>query len=124
MNIPTNRNVNRSIVCIIGVEGVLAYEYKTGPYNALAFINCIYEKTISYFNSNTNKILFMDNARFHKTAPVIDLFIQNKIAVKYLIPYSPELNQIEEFFQCLNLVNILSKHDFLLFQLKNLLKHY
>ena len=91
INVPANRNVNSSLLCMIGVESILAYEY-----NALTFINFI-KKMILYFNLNHNKILIMDNARFYKTAPTINLFIQNNISVKYLIPYSPELNSIEEF---------------------------
>ena len=40
----------------------------------------------------------MGNVRIHKTAAVEIILQSNGIAFKFLTPYSPELNPIEEFF--------------------------
>ena len=40
----------------------------------------------------------MDNAPFHKSTEVKTLLTTNRIVYKYLVPYSPELNPIEECF--------------------------
>lgn len=40
----------------------------------------------------------MDNARFHKSHIVLNVLRENRIVHKFLTPYSPELNPIEEFF--------------------------
>ena len=40
----------------------------------------------------------MDNDKFHKVMEIQKLLRANNITFKYLVPYSPELNPIEEFF--------------------------
>ena len=40
----------------------------------------------------------MDNISFHKTNQVQKLLSENGVPLKYLVPYSPELNPIEELF--------------------------
>ena len=52
INVPANQNVNRGFLCIIGVQGVLSYEYNRGIYNLFTFINFMNEKVITYYNSN------------------------------------------------------------------------
>lgn len=43
----------------------------------------------------------MDNAKFHHSPEVITWFAENEISYRFLPPYSPELNPIEEFFSAL-----------------------
>ena len=40
----------------------------------------------------------MDNCRFHHSVDVIRILTANNINYKFLPPYSPQLNPIEEFF--------------------------
>lgn len=96
--VPANRNVNKSLICAIGVEGVIAYMYKVGAFNSDSFMIFIEEQLVPYFRIHPNKVLIMDNARFHKSASILQLLRSNGIACKFLVPYSPELNPIEEFF--------------------------
>ena len=54
-----------------------------------------------YLNENRNKVLIMDNARIHKTDEVQRILREHNIAFRFTVPYSPQLNPIEEFFSML-----------------------
>lgn len=95
---PANRNINRSLMCAISVNGVVAYSYKSGSYNAESFCEFIESKLVCHFKNNPTNILIMDNARFHSSASVTALLRANGIVSRFLVPYSPQLNPIEEFF--------------------------
>jgi transposase len=45
-----------------------------------------------------NNYLVMDNARIHKSKPMIQKIEARGYRVMYLPPYSPELNPIEQFW--------------------------
>jgi len=64
----------------------------------LIFINT---HLVPYFIDHSNSVLIMDNARFHKTTDIQQALRNNSITCKYIVPYSPELNPIEEFFSML-----------------------
>ena len=85
-------------MCAIDITGLVASEIRTGAYTSMTFIEFIENKLAPYFRANPRKILIMDNARIHKTADVERILRSNGIAFKFLTPYSPELNPIEEFF--------------------------
>lgn len=97
-NVPANKGVNRSLVCIIGSEGLITYSYRVGSYNSALFKNFLEEKLLPYFRAHPNKVLVMDNARIHKAETIQSFFASHNIPVKFLVPYSPQLNPIEEFF--------------------------
>ena len=96
--VPVNKGKNRSLMCAISIDGVIAYEYKSGAYNSELFVQFIIQKLVPYFRLNPTRILIMDNARFHKSNIVLEVLRQNNIVYKISTPYSPELNPIEEFF--------------------------
>lgn len=96
--VPGNKGANRSLICAIGVDGVVAYTYRTGAFNSNSFIDFINNKLAPYFELNSNKILVMDNARIHHSAIVVELLRRKGIPVQFLVPYTPELNPIEQFF--------------------------
>jgi len=98
VNVPANRGTNRSCMCAISINGLITYDYVTGAYNSNLFISFIKNKLAPYFSLNSNKVLIMDNYRFHHTREVATLFGTCQIAFKFLPPYSPQLNPIEEFF--------------------------
>lgn len=101
ITVPANRGINRSVMCAIDLNGLIASEYRTGSYTSETFIQFIENKLVPYFRLNPRKILIMDNARIHKTAAVERILQINGIPSKFLTPYSPELNPIEEFFSML-----------------------
>jgi len=95
---PANKGVNISLLAAIDINGVIAFELTDGAYNGTRFINFINEKLVPYFKRNANSILVMDNCRFHHSRDVIKLLTMKNISHKFLPPYSPQLNPIEEFF--------------------------
>ena len=44
-------------------------------------------------------VLYMDNARTHTSKKVLEFLENQKVEVIYGVPYTPELNAIELFFQ-------------------------
>lgn len=89
-------------MCVIGMEdGLIAHEQIRGAYNSISFINFLENKLANFFRTNPNKILIMDNARFHHSNDVIQKMNFLGINHMFLPPYSPQLNPIEEFFSML-----------------------
>nr|XP_047136089.1 uncharacterized protein LOC124813285 [Hydra vulgaris] len=99
--VPANKGQNVSLMCLISNLGVECYQYKSGACNTQSFIDFINNKLVLFFAVNPNKILILDNAKFHKAAAVLQLLREKNITNKFLVPYSPELNPIEEFFSML-----------------------
>ena len=98
INVPANRGINRSVMCAISKNGIVAFEIRTGAFNSNFFVDYIETKLAPYFHANPRKILILDNARIHKTEEVESALRRNGIVFKFTTPYSPELNPIEEFF--------------------------
>ena len=51
-------------------------------------------------NLTADKVIVMDNCRFHHSAAVRNTIAANGNRLIYLPPYSPQLNPIEQFFAC------------------------
>lgn len=98
VTIPANRGQNISLMAAITIEGILYYEVQDGAFNGDLFIPFITNHLVPYFNNNPDSILIMDNCRFHHRADVLGVLNEYKILYKFLPPYSPQLNPIEEFF--------------------------
>lgn len=98
VNVPAKRGINQSLLCAISKEGVIGYELKEGSYNAESFIGFINRVIVPYFHEHPISVLIMDNARIHKTQAVLRALASGNIRYKFNVPYSPELNPIEEFF--------------------------
>lgn len=101
INLRANRGKNISLLCAIDINGVVAYETKFGSFNSVTFLNFLSNKIVPYFNLFPEKVLVMDNVRFHHTHAVKNFMSVNNINYKYLPAYSPQLNPIEEFFSML-----------------------
>ena len=43
-----------------------------------------------------NAVVVMDNARFHKRADMVEAIKQSGALLEFLLPYSPDLNPIEQ----------------------------
>jgi len=54
----------------------------------------------------------MDNVKFHHSREIQMLLRENNIVFKYLPPYSPQLNPIEEFFAMLKARYAALRKDF------------
>ena len=64
------------------------------------------------------------NVRFHKTTAVLDSLRSRSIAFKFLVPYSPELNPIEEFFSMLNYYDNYNYKTVIKIANCNIINHY
>ena len=53
---------------------------------------------LPFDGDNSRSVLVMDNAAIHHVEAVIDLLIAAGILIRFLPPYSPDLNPIEEAF--------------------------
>lgn len=93
-----NRGTNITCLAAISKTGVVGFTIFQGGLNTEKFLSFIHEQLEPYFLSNPNKILIMDNAAVHKGNLIRNAFLTAGINVKYLPPYSPQLNPIEEFF--------------------------
>jgi transposase len=72
----------------------VASEFRRGAYNSESFAEFIENNLVEYFVSNPEKILIMDNARFHHSRNVIQKLNILGIIHMFLPPYSPQLNPI------------------------------
>ncbi|WUR04947.1 DDE-3 domain-containing protein [Vairimorpha necatrix] len=88
-------------MCVITINGLLAYEFKRGAYNSESFMNFVGNKLSMFFRNNPGKVLIVDNASFHHSREVLQKLNNLGINHKFLPPYSPQLNPIEEFFSML-----------------------
>jgi len=52
-------------------------------------------------NLKSGMVVIIDNARFHKSAKVVQLIESAKCRVIFLPPYSPDLNPIEHFWSAM-----------------------
>ncbi|XP_065315733.1 uncharacterized protein LOC135931639 [Gordionus sp. m RMFG-2023] len=91
IKIPSSKGKNVSILCTIGIGGVIHYKIIDGAYNGLLFRDSMTE-LISILPPDA--IIVMDNASIHRSH-LIDSY---KGRIEYLPPYSPQLNPIENFF--------------------------
>lgn len=95
---PGNRGQNLSVLCCIGLGGVLHWESVHGAYNSQLLCDFL-DRLCPLLPKNG--YLIMDNASFHKSDSVRKIMTNNGVKNKYLSPYSPQLNPIEEFFSAL-----------------------
>ena len=83
---------------VINNERIVAYKQQDMAYNKVSFQAFIKDHMIPYFKKHPSKILILDNVSFHRSPEIKKLLKAKGIVHKYLTPYSPQLNHIEESF--------------------------
>jgi hypothetical protein len=101
ISVQNSKGKNVSVLCAINNQGVLAYETKIGGFKSADLTNFIMTK-LPVLNACKRKYIIMDSASIHRTAEVRETLAQHNYILKILLPYSPQLNSIEEFFRVLN----------------------
>lgn len=96
--VPANKGQNISLMAVISISGLVCYEMKDGAYDGASFISFINNHLVPYFSTRRDHVLVMDNCRFHHRQDVLAVLTDKGISYKFLPPYSPQLNPIEEFF--------------------------
>ena len=87
--VPSNKGANKSLICAINIEGVVAFKYRTGAYNKHLLVDFIENSLAPYFSRNPDHYLIMDSARFHQAGDVKNKLSALQINHDYLPPYSP-----------------------------------
>ena len=70
----------------------------TGKTFALFLRRALLPHLLPFNGSNPNSVIIMDNASIHHVPEVIDLLEGVGVVIRFLPPYSPDLNPIEEVF--------------------------
>jgi transposase len=80
-------------------DGVIHFRVYEGSTDTKVFENFI-EELLPYCGKwpNPRSVLIMDNASFHHSKKIQRLCDDAGVILRYLPPYSPDLNPIEEFF--------------------------
>ena len=90
---------NISVCAVMTVNGLQHYAMQVRAYNRYSFESFIRETmNILTMRGERNGVLIMDNASIHKTTNVIQAIEEMGFRYKFLAPYSPFLNPIENLF--------------------------
>ena len=95
LNVNQGRNV--STLVAISKNGIIYYEVSARPFNSQKFKDFITQKLFPALQIN-NQVLIMNNCRIYKTAEVLRPISSGGLSYKFLPPYTPQLNPIEELF--------------------------
>lgn len=61
-------------------------------------IETYFENILPRLDKTKRKVIIMDNASYHKSKYLKELFAKNNVSIKFLPPYSPDLNPIEKLW--------------------------
>ena len=96
------RGIHITAIAAMSCSGVIATSIVEDGVDGDEFQKFLEEKLsavlLPFNGSNTNSIVIMDNASIHHVNGVVALLETLGILVFSLLPYSPELNPIEELF--------------------------
>jgi len=95
--VPANRGRNISLIALLSCSKINNYKLIDGPYNTVKLVDFL-EESWSCNSIVHNDIIIMDNVRFHHNSDVKNWCEGKNIKIKYLPPYSPDLNPIENVF--------------------------
>jgi transposase len=97
--VPGLRNRNISVCCVMSKNGVLYHKKQTLPFNRQSFAEFLDEVLAKFRELGLqNRIFVMDNVPFHKCMEIREKLITAGHTLKFLPPYSPFLNPIENLF--------------------------
>lgn len=91
--VPRNRGTVTSMVGALSLNGLVAMMTIEGGTSADVFLAFVKEILLPEIKPGYTVVL--DNAGAHKDSEVLTAFAEAGVAVKFLPPYSPELNPIE-----------------------------
>jgi transposase len=89
--------INQSLC--MGIEfhdGVICHKIISGAFNTATFCQFV-KSLVNALNDSNNLVLVIDNARIHNEKE-IEMILKDKCDVKFLSPYSPMFNPIENVF--------------------------
>ncbi|MBC7483009.1 MAG: IS630 family transposase [Rhizobacter sp.] len=97
---PAKRRCTTTVVCALDSQGLLAPLVLDGPIHGRAFAAWVEQFLVPGWRPGD--IVVMDNRSSHKVAGIEKTINNAGAQVKYLPPYSPDFNPIEQVFAKLN----------------------
>jgi len=91
---PTGKGTRLNVLGALSVEGFLGGLEVTGSVNGEVFEVFIAQIVVPYLRPG--KVVLLDNVPFHHRTSIQALIEEQGATVKFLPPYSPEFNPIEE----------------------------
>ena len=91
--VPFNRPVRTTIVSSIRLNGEYTYKIIDGAMNSANFKDYLSDNLLPTIK--TGDIVVMDNLSCHKVSGIKEMIEAKGATIKYLPPYSPDLNPIE-----------------------------
>lgn len=93
------RTRNISVCCVMSRQGTLHYKKQTHAFNTVTFATFI-DEVLEIFDTKgyKNKTIIMDNVRFHHSSVILQKIVEKGHKIKFIPPYSPFLNPIENMF--------------------------
>ncbi|XP_031337186.1 uncharacterized protein LOC116166371 [Photinus pyralis] len=95
VEVPGNRGTNISLLLAIGASKIVGFFTRVGAINSNDYKTFLETVVLPQIEDD---IIIMDNARIHHANDVSNFFRENNVRHRYLPPYSPQLNPIEEVF--------------------------
>ena len=91
-----------SAIGVMTTRGIEDFYMVEGSVNGDIFLNfiqrCLLSVMLPFDGDNPRSVLVMDNASIHHVEAVVDLLTAAGVLIRFLPPYSPDLNPIEEVF--------------------------
>ena len=96
------RGKRYSAIGILSVEGIKDVYIAEGCVNGETFLDfirrCLIPVLVPFDGVSPNSIVVMDNASIHHVDSVVETILSVGALVRFLPPYSPDMNPIEEVF--------------------------
>ena len=96
------RGKRYSAIGILSVEGIKDVYIAEGSVNGETFLDfirrCLIPVLVPFDGVSPNSIVVMDNASIHHVDSVVETILSVGALVRFLPPYSPDMNPIEEVF--------------------------
>ena len=111
--VPSIKSRNITVMATMSMSGLVCYEVLQRACNK-TYLSSYLDNLIHFLSSKglKNVIIIMDNASFHKCTEIRDLITNAGHELKFLPPYSPFFNPIENMFaQWKNIVRNLGPKD-------------
>ena len=93
---PFGQRTTTTLVCALQLQGLVAPMVLEGAINGTAFLAWVKQELVPQLKPGD--VVVMDNLQPHKVAGVCEAIEAQGAQVRYLPPYSPEFNPIEQVF--------------------------
>ena len=93
---PFGQRSTTTLVCALQLQGLVAPMVLEGAINGTAFLAWVKQELVPQLKPGD--VVVMDNLQSHKVAGVCEAIEAQGAQVRYLPPYSPEFNPIEQVF--------------------------